>query len=82
MSGIDAGYPDLINRTLAKAARDVERFAGDPGGVGRRQEHGRRRDVLRLADAAERRLRLDLLAEIALGNAGARGRLRFRSCRG
>ena len=55
---------------LAKPARDGECFAGQPGGIGGRQEHGGRRDVLRLTDPAERCSRFSLFAEIALGNPG------------
>src|SRR5205814_10377514 len=55
---------------LPVPARDVQRFAGDPRRVGRRQEHGRGRDVLRLPDPPQRRLRLDLLAEVTLGDPG------------
>src|SRR5439155_15220695 len=53
-----------------QAARDVERFAGHPRRIGRRQKHGGGRDVLRLSDAAKRRLRFDLLAEITAGYPG------------
>src|SRR5664280_663688 len=43
-----------VNQTeLAKPAADVERLAGDPPGVRGGEECDRRRDVLRLANAAQ-----------------------------
>ena len=65
-------------RALPQAARDIQRFTGDTTGLGRREEHDRRRDVLRLADAAQRRLRFGLLAEIAFGYSSGMQRLPFR----
>jgi len=43
----------------------MEGFACDPGRIFRGQEHHGGRDILRLADATERSLGLDLLAEVA-----------------
>ena len=43
----------------------MEGFAGDPCRIFRGQEYRGGRDILRLADAAERSLGLDLLAEVA-----------------
>src|SRR6266498_357076 len=48
---------------------DDERLTRDPGRVRRGEEDRGGRDVLRLSDAAERRHRLDLLPEVAVGNA-------------
>src|SRR2546430_95767 len=53
-------------RGLAEAARDVQRLAGHPLRVRRRQVDGRRRDVVRPADAAQRGLRFNLGAQLAL----------------
>src|SRR4030095_2634515 len=53
----------------AIASRDDERLPGDPGEVCGSKNHGGRRDILRLSDAAERSRRLDLLAKIAVGKA-------------
>src|SRR5690242_5252016 len=50
----------------AHTAGDIERFAGDPGRVAGGQKHGGGGDILRLADPAQGRLRLDLAAEVAL----------------
>src|SRR5205809_7682364 len=46
-------------------AGDVDGFAGDPAGLGGRQEDGDRADIVRLADPAQRRRRYDLLLEVA-----------------
>ena len=50
-------------------ARDVERLARDPRRIVRGEIDDCGCDVARLADPTERRLRLDLLAEVALGDA-------------
>ena len=49
----------------SKSAGDIEYFAGDPVGVVGGEERDHRRYVVRLADAAQRGLRFDLLAEVA-----------------
>src|SRR5439155_20176152 len=56
--------------SLTLAAGKNERLACHPTGVVGCKKHSRTRDVLRLGDAAERRLRLDLPAEVALVVAG------------
>src|SRR6266576_3953604 len=53
----------------AVATGNDERFTRDPGRIAGGQENYRARDVPRLANAAERRLRFDLLAHLALRNA-------------
>jgi hypothetical protein len=68
-------------RRSAHSPRDMQRFARDPGRIGRREEHRGRRNVLRLADSPERRLGLDLLAEVALVMAGAPQALRLGHAR-
>src|SRR5260221_6248376 len=55
-------------KTSPVPARDMDRLAGDPAGLGRRQEDCHRADIAGLADAAKRRLRLDLLSEVAAGD--------------
>src|SRR5882672_3999775 len=59
-----AGLPSMVS------TRDGQGLARDPRGVRRSEEDGNRGDVLRLADPAQRCLRLDLLAHLALGYAG------------
>ncbi len=54
----------------AQTAADEQRFASDPGGLRGGQEDGGRRDIVRLTDAAERRLRLDLFPKLAGGEPG------------
>src|SRR5438309_4599493 len=49
----------------AQASRDVEYFSGDPSAIRRRQKSRDRRNVLRLAETAERRLRNHLLLKVA-----------------
>src|SRR5579884_1531570 len=58
-------------------ARDVESLAGDPAGIVRRQEDGRRPYVSRLTDPAQRRLRLELLPESAFFGTNPGGRCAF-----
>jgi hypothetical protein len=55
---------------LAKATRHSQRFAGDPRGIGRREEDRGRSNVFGLADAAERCLCFNALAKVALVEAG------------
>src|SRR5262249_17203843 len=64
-------------RKLSQPTRDVERFAGDPGRLRRREENNGWRDVLRLTDSAKRGLRFGLLAEMALGDARVANALGF-----
>src|SRR5687767_10842928 len=59
-----------VNPPSAQAAGDKQRFARDPRSLGRSQKDSGGRDVLRLADAAEGSLRLDLFAEVALRKTG------------
>src|SRR5262249_32295341 len=59
---------DSPNSTVS--ARDVQRLAREPPGVRRGEVHRRRADVIGPADAAQWRGRLDLLAELALGQPG------------
>src|SRR6266516_7959273 len=54
----------------AVASRNRQGLAGDPCGVRRSEEDGGGGDVLRLPDAAQWRLRLDLFAQVAFGDAG------------
>src|SRR5437773_9932734 len=61
----------------AETARDTQRFAGDPRGIGRSEKDRRRSNVLRLADAAQRCLCFNAFAEIALVEAGCAHSLRF-----
>ena len=58
-----------VSKGSAQAAGDDQRFAGDPRRVPGGQEDSGGRDVLRLADAAEGGLRLELFAEVALREA-------------
>src|SRR4051794_23357215 len=51
---------------LPEAPGDVERFAGDPNGLGRRQEDDGRGYILGESDSAQRSLRFRLLAEVTL----------------
>src|ERR1051326_3527935 len=68
--GLQSAQPlDSDASVLAIAAGDGEGFAGDPAGIGGGEEACHGRNVLRLADAAERSLRFDLLPE-AVQNAG------------
>src|SRR5262245_4068705 len=58
--------PRLVGSLSSQPARDHQRLAGDPRGiVPRGQEHYGRRDIVRLADAAQWSGRFDLLAKIA-----------------
>src|SRR5881397_2202744 len=56
----------MAQASSTKAARDEQRFAGHPRGVRRCEEDGGRGHVLSLADAPQRRSRLELPAEITL----------------
>src|SRR5262249_11970458 len=60
----------MVVPSSATPARDDERFAGDPRCPRGSQEANRRGDVLRLTDAAERRLRFRLPLEVARDNPG------------
>src|SRR6266850_2232166 len=51
------------------ASGDRQCLARDPRGIRRSKEDGGGGDVLRLTNAAERRLCLNLLAHVALGDA-------------
>src|SRR3990172_3709492 len=53
---------------LPNSACNRERFAGNPRRIGRREIHGGGRDVLRLADPAQRHFQFMLGAEVALRN--------------
>jgi hypothetical protein len=48
----------------------MEGLTGDPSGISGCKEGRHGGDVLRLADAAQRRLRLDVFAKLALRKAG------------
>src|SRR5439155_2439319 len=61
----------------AETARDTQRFACDPRGIGRSEKDRRRSNVLGLADAAQRCLCFNAFAEIALVEAGCAHSLRF-----
>src|SRR4029077_12929844 len=50
---------------LSKATRPTQSFAGDPRGIGRREEDRGRSNVFGLADAAERCLCFNAFAKIA-----------------
>src|SRR5436190_9624334 len=52
------------------ATGNYECFARDPFGVGRCEKNGCSRDILRLTDATERRLRFDALLHVTSSNAG------------
>src|SRR5947199_5997955 len=54
----------------AVASGDHKCFARDPGRVGGREENRGASNVLRLSDSAQRRLRFDLFAHVALSVAG------------
>jgi hypothetical protein len=54
---------------LAQSAGSEQDFAGQPAPIRRRQEHCDRSDVAGLADTTKRRLRGDLLLEIAANGA-------------
>src|SRR5918996_4533248 len=60
----------MLKARLPQAARHQQRLPGHVLRVGRRQIHRRRGDVVGLAHAAERRLRLDHLLEGASGQTG------------
>src|SRR5437588_10493412 len=49
----------------AQTSSDLEYFSGDPSAIRRRQKSRDRRNVLRLAETAERRLRNHLLLKVA-----------------
>ena len=66
---VDAFQFILLIR-LAKATRHSQRFAGDPRGIGRREEDRGRSNVFGLADAAERCLCFNAFAKVALVEAG------------
>jgi hypothetical protein len=66
---VDAFQFILLIR-LAKATRHSQRFAGDPRGIGRREEDRGRSNVFGLAYAAERCLCFNALAKVALVEAG------------
>src|SRR5262249_42118603 len=53
-----------------QTAGDIQVPPGDPLRIGRCQKHRSRRDVFRLADAAERSLGFDLLAKVTLCDPG------------
>src|SRR5437867_2461799 len=58
---------------LTKSSRDQQRFASDPFRIIRSEKDRSRRDVVRLTDPPERRLRFQRLTKIALGEtAGGR----------
>jgi hypothetical protein len=66
---VDA-FEFIVLIRLAKATRHSQRFAGDPRGIGRREEDRGRSNVFGLADAAERCLCFNALAKVALVEAG------------
>src|SRR5882672_6166871 len=70
---------DFLQST--KTSGDDQGFARDPGRVGGSEKHGGTGYILWLSDAAQRRLRLNLLSKIAFGNAGGVCALRFHHAR-
>src|SRR5260370_10969812 len=71
----------VFSSLLTDAAGKDERLTGDPGGLIGCKENRGSGDVLRLRDAAERRLRFGHLAEIAFLNAGGFKSLGFHHSR-
>src|SRR6266481_3543567 len=64
--GLQSAQPlDSDARVLLIPARYQEGFSGNPARIGRSEEGCDGRNILRLADAAERGLRLDLFLKIA-----------------
>src|SRR5260370_39843166 len=57
-----------INSPSAITAGDEERFPRDPRRICRRKKSHGRSDVLGLADASQRSLRFNVLAEVALSD--------------
>src|ERR1043166_186076 len=74
----EASVPSFIAKFMtaflpfrsAIPARDDHGFAGNPCGIRGSEEHRCRGDVFRLANAPQRSLTLDLLAEIAPDDSG------------
>src|ERR1022692_5020982 len=65
---VNVMFETCLNSTIA--AGHEEGSTGDPAGIRRSKKCRHGGDVLRLADAAQRSLRLDLFAEVALSDAG------------
>src|SRR2546425_12255772 len=54
-----------VHKRSAQTSSDLEYFSGDPSAIRRRQKSRDRRNILRLAEATERRLRNHLLLKVA-----------------
>src|SRR5947208_16534119 len=71
----------LLSHLLTKAARDTQRFAGDPRGIGRSEKDCGWSDVFGLANAAQGCLCFNAFAKIALIEAGCTHSLRYHHTR-